>query len=246
MKRFAWLRWAVLGGLLCFLLAGWLYAADGAGGGNVVAEGHIAVKLWEPLTSERYGTWEKIALVANVVVALAGLAYALLLVGQVKNAPQGTPKMQAIAQAVREGANAYLARQFRVVGVLIVVLTVLLYFGALASNAPQEIAWGRAIAFLVGSVFSATVGFVGMRLATIGNLRVAAAAQHSFGTAPGSAGRFDHLFDLWRARLRGLAGLRLWRHAAGPVHARRRRHLHQGGRRGRRPGGQARKGHSRR
>ncbi|HEY5311831.1 MAG TPA: sodium/proton-translocating pyrophosphatase, partial [Pirellulales bacterium] len=189
MKRFGWLSWAVLGGLLCFLFAGWLHAQEpGAGGaqapiGNVVAEGHIAVKLWEPLTSDRYGTWEKIALIANVVVALAGLAYALMLVGQVKKAPQGTPKMQAIAQAVREGANAYLARQFRVVGILIVVITVLLYFGALASSAANEIAWGRAIAFLVGSIFSATVGFVGMRLATIGNLRVAAAAQHSFGTA---------------------------------------------------------------
>ena len=42
---------------------------------------------------------------------------------------------------------------------------------------------GRAIAFLVGSIFSATVGFVGMRLATIGNLRVAAAAKTSFGQA---------------------------------------------------------------
>ncbi|HEX4147920.1 MAG TPA: sodium/proton-translocating pyrophosphatase, partial [Pirellulales bacterium] len=115
MKRFGWLGWAVLGGLVCFLYAGWLQAADpGIGAGNVVAEGHIAVKLWEPLTSDRYGTWEKIALVANVVVALAGLLYALMLVGQVKNAPQGTPKMQEIAQAVREGANAYLARQFRV------------------------------------------------------------------------------------------------------------------------------------
>ncbi|HWC88844.1 MAG TPA: sodium/proton-translocating pyrophosphatase, partial [Pirellulales bacterium] len=184
MKRFGWLSWAVLGGLLCFLFAGWLQAQEpGSGAGNVVTAGHEAVKLWEPLTSDRYGTWEKIALIANVIVALAGLGYALMLVGQVKNAPQGTPKMQAIAQAVREGANAYLARQFRVVGILIVVITVLLYFGALASSAPNEIAWGRAIAFLVGSIFSATVGFVGMRLATIGNLRVAAAAQYSFGTA---------------------------------------------------------------
>jgi K(+)-stimulated pyrophosphate-energized sodium pump len=167
------------------MYANWLYAATepGPGAGNVVAEGNIAVKLWEPLISDRYGTWEKIALCANVVVALAGLLYALLLVGQVKNAPQGTKKMQDIAQAVREGANAYLGRQFRVVGALIVIITVLLYFAALAANAPNEIAWGRAIAFLVGSIFSATVGFVGMRLATIGNLRVAAAAQHSFGTA---------------------------------------------------------------
>src|SRR3970282_1663448 len=115
------------------------------------------------------------ALIANVVVALAGLGYALTLVGQVKNAPEGTPRMQEIARAVREGANAYLYRQFRVVAVLIVVITVVLYFAANASGAPPEIAWGRAIAFLIGSTFSAAVGFVGMRMATTGNLRVATA-----------------------------------------------------------------------
>jgi K(+)-stimulated pyrophosphate-energized sodium pump len=91
--------------------------------------------------------------------------------------------MQEIAAAIREGANAYLYRQFRVVGLLIVVITVLLYLGAKQSDAPEEIAMGRAVAFLIGSIFSATVGFVGMRLATIGNLRVAAAAQTSFGGA---------------------------------------------------------------
>ncbi len=140
-------------------------------------------KLWEPLTSDRYALYEKVLLCTNVLVALAGLGYALLLVGQVRNADQGTPRMQEIARAVREGANAYLYRQFRVVGVLIVVITVALFYAAKASGVLPEIAWGRAIAFLVGSTFSATVGFVGMRLATVGNLRVAAAAQTSFGQA---------------------------------------------------------------
>ncbi|MEK6711115.1 MAG: sodium/proton-translocating pyrophosphatase, partial [Nitrospinota bacterium] len=119
----------------------------------------------------------------NVLVALAGLLYALSLVRQVRNAPQGTPRMQEIARAVREGANAYLYRQFRVVGALVIVITFLLYWAALVSGAPASIAVGRALSFLVGSAFSATVGFVGMRLATIGNLRVAAAAQTSFGNA---------------------------------------------------------------
>ncbi len=138
---------------------------------------------FEPLLdhSGKYDTWEKVALCTNVLVALAGLGYALLLVGQVRNAPQGTPKMQEIARAVREGADAYLFRQFRVVGVLIVLITVGLYFAAAGKH--QEIQIGRAIAFLVGSIFSAMVGFIGMRLATIGNLRVAAAAQTSFGRA---------------------------------------------------------------
>jgi K(+)-stimulated pyrophosphate-energized sodium pump len=151
------------------------------------AEAHAGeakqVTLWEPLFSPRYAWYEKVALIANVFVAIAGLVYALMLVGEVKNAEQGTPRMQEIAQAVREGANAYLYRQFRVVAILIVLITIVLYYAAKASSAPAAIAWGRAIAFLVGSTFSATVGFVGMRLATVGNLRVAAAARTSFGRA---------------------------------------------------------------
>jgi K(+)-stimulated pyrophosphate-energized sodium pump len=142
-----------------------------------------SVRLFSPILSDDYSLYEKIALVANVFIALGGLLYALMLVGQVKNAATGTAQMQEIARAVREGANAYLYRQFRVVGVLIVLITVLLYYAAVASHAPAAIAWGRAIAFLIGSTFSATVGFVGMRLATQGNLRVATAAQDSFGRA---------------------------------------------------------------
>ncbi|MBI2823664.1 MAG: sodium-translocating pyrophosphatase [Planctomycetia bacterium] len=154
--------------------------AESATGQSHSAKGFM---LGEPLRSDKYAMYEKVALCANVAVALAGLAYAWMLVGQVRNAPEGTPRMQEIARAVREGANAYLYRQFRVVGVLIVVITFVLYMIATYSHAGREIAIGRAIAFLVGSIFSATVGFVGMRLATIGNLRVAAAAQDSFGNA---------------------------------------------------------------
>src|SRR5207253_11058077 len=122
------------------------------------AKGHEKLVLWAPLFSDKYAPAEKIALLANVLVAIAGLVYALSLVRQVKGAPQGTPKMQEIAASIREGANAYLGRQFRVVGVLIIVMTGVLYFAAKASNTPPEIAWGRAISFLVGSIFSATVG----------------------------------------------------------------------------------------
>ncbi|HEX7378547.1 MAG TPA: sodium/proton-translocating pyrophosphatase [Pirellulales bacterium] len=172
--------------LSCLAGAGWLQI----GGHQAIATlgatetPHETIQLWEPLTSDRYAPYEKAALLANVAVAIAGLVYALMLVGQVKNAPQGTPRMQEIAQAVREGANAYLYRQFRVVGLLIVAITFGLYFAAMQTpGIDQKIALGRAIAFLIGSIFSAAVGFVGMRLATIGNLRVAAAAQTSFGQA---------------------------------------------------------------
>jgi K(+)-stimulated pyrophosphate-energized sodium pump len=189
MKRISWvgvLTLAILG------TAVWSFAAGSpsvvqapaqiAAAGEKMAEA-AKVTLFEPLVSSKYAIYEKIALVTNLFIALAGLGYALMLVKQIKTADQGTKKMQEIAQAVREGANAYLYRQFRVVGVLIVLITVVLFFAAKASGAVPEIAWGRAIAFLIGSTFSATVGFVGMRLATTGNLRVAAAAKTSFGRA---------------------------------------------------------------
>jgi K(+)-stimulated pyrophosphate-energized sodium pump len=150
---------------------------------EAAAAAHEQIQLWAPLVSAKFAWYEKVALVANVFIAIAGLVYAFLLVRQVQDAEQGTDRMKEIARAVREGANAYLFRQFRVVGILIVVITFLLYFGAVASKAPGVIAYGRAAAFFIGSLFSATVGFVGMRLATVGNLRVAAAARTSFGKA---------------------------------------------------------------
>ena len=180
----AWLAFAAVG---LVSAAGWMFmqvpppVAEEAASANGIMVG--GVLLWEPLMGEKFNLMEKLFLCLNVVIALGGLAYALLLVGQVIKAPQGTKKMQEIAQAVREGANAYLYRQFSVVFVLIVLITALLYFGAKASGLPAAFCYGRSIAFLVGSIFSATVGFIGMRLATVGNLRVAAAAKTSFGQA---------------------------------------------------------------
>ena len=133
------------------------------------------------MTSSDYSQMEKYALWAVLGVAFAGLGYALMLVGQVKNADQGTPKMQKVAAAIRAGAEAYLGQQFKKIVVLIVVLTVVLFLTA--TNAPLPVAAGRAFAFLLGSLFSFAVGFVGMRFATLGNLRVAAAARTSFGGA---------------------------------------------------------------
>src|SRR6476646_1536870 len=147
---------------------------DGVKAPDAKPEGSARITLFDPLTSDRYEMYEKVLLCLNVGVAIAGLLYALMLVGQVKKADQGTPRMQEIARAVREGADAYLFRQFRVVGVLIVVITVALYLAASSSGVIKEIAIGRALAFLAGSIFSATVGFVGMRLATVGKLRDAA------------------------------------------------------------------------
>ena len=135
-------------------------------------------KFFRPLTD--YAWPELAALLVVLGIAIAGLVYAGLLVSQVRSADQGTPKMQEIAAAVKEGANAYLGAQFRKIGPLIFVIAALLF---LTKWGHWEFAIGRAGAFFVGALFSWTVGFVGMRLATTGNLRVAAAAKRSYGEA---------------------------------------------------------------
>jgi K(+)-stimulated pyrophosphate-energized sodium pump len=131
--------------------------------------------------SSSFSNVERIALFVVLGIAVAGLLYALLLVGQVRKADQGTKKMQEIAQAVREGANAYLGAQFKKIAPLMIILAILLWFTASSPN--PWFHWGRSLCFLIGASFSWLVGFVGMRLATQGNLRVAAAARHSYGDA---------------------------------------------------------------
>jgi len=138
-------------------------------------------KAFALFSDPRYTTMERVALIAVLSIAIAGLLYALMLVRQVRKADTGTSKMQEIASAVREGANAYLAAQFRKIGPLIVIITLVLFFTY--TGAENAFRWGRAGAFLLGSIFSWLVGYNGMRLATQGNLRVAAAARRSYGEA---------------------------------------------------------------
>jgi K(+)-stimulated pyrophosphate-energized sodium pump len=111
--------------------------------------------------------------------AIAGLLYAVFLVRQVLREPQGNEKMIKIAKAIRLGANTYLKRQFKTIALLVVFLAAALYFTA----PDQTIAIGRALAFLAGAIFSATVGLVGMNMAVQGNVRVAEAAKTGLGKA---------------------------------------------------------------
>ncbi len=123
---------------------------------------------------------EAIALWVVFGTAIAGLFYAGFLMMQVLREDQGTAEMQKISGAIREGANAYLNRQFKTIAFLIFLLFAMLYFTA----GEKYIGVGRACAFLMGSIFSAFVGWAGMNLAVRGNVRVAAAANRgSFGDA---------------------------------------------------------------
>jgi K(+)-stimulated pyrophosphate-energized sodium pump len=123
------------------------------------------------LTSSNRGLVIVIAL-----VALAALGVAVVLVRQVLAASEGTDSMKKIAAAVQEGANAYLARQLRTLGVFAVVVFFLLFLLP-ADDMGQRV--GRSLFFLVGAAFSAATGYIGMWLAVRSNVRVAAAAREA-------------------------------------------------------------------
>lgn len=118
--------------------------------------------------------FENLALYVILGISLVALAYAYMLVRGVLAKDEGTEKMQEISLAIREGANAYLTRQFKTLSVFVAILAVVL----LALEAPD---WGirlsRSVAFILGAGFSAATGFVGMGLAVRANVRVASAAR---------------------------------------------------------------------
>ena len=109
------------------------------------------------------------------VGAVVSIGTAVYLYRQLMTRPEGTPLMQEIAAAVRQGAMAYLRRQYRVVGVVFVILFVL--FAILAGIGLQS--WFVPFAMIIGGLCSAVAGFVGMRTATNASARTAFAAQKS-------------------------------------------------------------------
>ncbi len=110
-----------------------------------------------------------------LAIAVIALALGMVFRRQVLAAGEGTSNMQTIAQAVQEGANAFLGRQFRTLGVFAVAAFVLLFL--LPAHGGMDVRIGRSVFFLVGAGFSAAIGYLGMSLAVRANLRVAAAAR---------------------------------------------------------------------
>jgi K(+)-stimulated pyrophosphate-energized sodium pump len=144
-------------------------------------------------------TFEAIAIWSVFGVAILGLLYAVLLRSQIMREDKGTAKMQEVWNAIRTGADAYLKRQLRSILPLIAVLTVVLFLsvyivppsaealirfeGQSEASIRLQVGLGRAVAFVMGAVFSMIVGQIGMRMAVQGNVRVASAARRSFADA---------------------------------------------------------------
>ncbi|MCC7075761.1 MAG: sodium-translocating pyrophosphatase [Acidimicrobiia bacterium] len=131
-------------------------------------------------------------LVFSAVTALLAIGVGFLLVKGVLAADRGTPKMIEIADDIQEGAIAFLRRQFRTIGIILVPVAVIVFFTATAvqdadgNEALSFVQSGvfRTIAFIAGCVLSGLTGFIGMSLAVRGNVRTAAAARS--GSLPGA------------------------------------------------------------
>jgi len=120
--------------------------------------------------------------VALAVGALA-LVAALMLVRAVIAADTGTAEMRAISDAIREGAEAFLRRQYRTIGAIAVVLAVLVFVGYHMSARTAPYATKTVISFLMGAVCSALAGYTGMYCSIRANIRTASAARTSLNKA---------------------------------------------------------------
>jgi len=132
-----------------------------------------AMPVAEATKLPTYLTGDEPILYAVLAVALIALVFAAVFAREVLAAEQGPQGMRDISKAVQDGAAAYLSRQFRTLAVFAVLVFALLFL--LPGSA--EVRIGRSVFFLVGAVFSALVGFIGMTLATRANVRVANAAN---------------------------------------------------------------------
>lgn len=149
--------------------------------------------------SYQASTFEFVAIWCVLIIAVLGLAYALLLRAQILKHDKGNAKMQEIWDGIRQGADAYLNRQLKSIIPLIAVFAVVLFLSVYIVPPSTEamnrfskysedkvrliIGFGRAAAFIMGAVFSLIVGRFGMKMAVQGNVRVAAASKRSFSEA---------------------------------------------------------------
>jgi len=115
----------------------------------------------------------------SILVPIGGivaLVFAAILFFIVKKQNPGNEKMRELSKAIREGAMAFLKSEYKVLIVFVVVVTALLFIASLFYDT-TNIHWGSGVAFIVGAIFSAVSGNVGMRMATMANARTAEATR---------------------------------------------------------------------
>ena len=113
-------------------------------------------------------------------MGIVGLLYTLLKFNWVAKQDAGNARMKEISTYIAEGAMAFLKAEWKILGYFVVIVALLLGFMA-TKNAESH--WSIAISFVIGAVFSATAGYIGMKVATKANVRTAEAAKTSLARA---------------------------------------------------------------
>ena len=105
---------------------------------------------------------------APIILGVCALVFAYYLIRKVSKADPGTERMKEISAYIHEGARAFLIAEYRILIIFVAILFVLIGLG---------IGWVTAVCFLVGAVLSTLAGYIGMNIATMANVRTAAAAK---------------------------------------------------------------------
>ena len=110
------------------------------------------------------------------LAGVIALLFALYLANKVNKEEQGTPKMIEISNAIQQGAMTFLAREYRILVVFVLVIALLMMI-------VPSLGWQTAFSFVLGAVFSALAGLIGMQIATKANTRTTNAARSSLNKA---------------------------------------------------------------
>ena len=107
----------------------------------------------------------------TALVALVGLLFAGWLAYQLKKQAVTDPKAKEIAQHIHEGAMAFLNKEYKILGIFVLVVAILIWV-------TPALSWQTAVCFVAGAIFSITAGNIGMRIATSANVKTAEAAKN--------------------------------------------------------------------
>lgn len=117
----------------------------------------------------------EVLLVLVIVAALLALGYAAFNFASVKKMDEGNARMSEIAEAIRVGANAFITYEYKIIAVVVAIIAVA--FTVIFSLQSSTFMWQPSVCFVIGTVMSACAGWVGMKIATYANVRVANAAN---------------------------------------------------------------------
>ncbi len=122
-------------------------------------------------------------LILAFVGAFAAIVFAIILIAYIMRQPQGTERMQNIAQAIQEGASAYLNRQYTTIAAIGAVVAILLAIFIQGSKEGDPGHLLTAVLFLIGAICSASAGYIGMNVAVRANIRTAQGGMTSLSRA---------------------------------------------------------------